>query len=314
MQELAAKFVPVADEVSRLQRDAEPDCRFFQGFSEKGHYGGRTKPSNTRQGIYAVTATGEFLASVNTRAANDVVKMLTGALAKFDAMPRAERTGDKPLFDAAKVKRFEALQPEAGLVLQVFTRDLPRAKVTGGWRGEAWNQDHAWLRQDEVASCIPDASVGAEREMPTPILQRLVRAHLLDNVRGQTFSHRVEDIESARLVLRTTTVTATELVLRLQGAVRIDRRGTWATRGYGKASPQRLGYDATLLGTARVDRKTGAITRFQLLAVGLRWGATEFNGRQDDFGPAPMGVAFALAPQEVACAAPSHPWVYDWTK
>ena len=60
MQELVAKFVPVADEVSRLQRDAEPDCRFFQGFSEKGHYGGRTKPSNTRQGIYAVTATGTW--------------------------------------------------------------------------------------------------------------------------------------------------------------------------------------------------------------------------------------------------------------
>ncbi len=309
-----AKFVAVADEVSRLQRDSEPDCRFFQGFCEKGHYGGRTKPSNTRQGIYAVTATGEFLASINTRDAKAVVKMLRDAQAKFEAMSRAVRSGDRPALEPAAVRRFETLQPDDGLTLQVFTRDLPRAKTTEGWRGEAWNQDHAWLRRDEALSCVPAAKVGAEQAMPLPVLQRLVRAHLVDNVRGQTYSHRVEDIETARLVFQTTAVQGDELLLRLDGAVRIDRRGSWPTRGYGQASPQRLGYDAVLRGEARFDRRRGVFTRFQLLAVGLRWGATEFNGRQDDFGPAPMGVAFALAPAGVACPAPSHPWVYDWKK
>ena len=50
----------------------------------------------------------------------------------------------------------------------------------------------------------------------------------------------------------------------------------------------------------------------QLLAVGMRHGATEFNGRTDDFGPAPMGVAFDLQPDDAAAVAPSMHWAYGW--
>jgi len=312
VQELAARFVPVADEVGRLQRDADADCRFFQGFCEQGHYGGRTKPSNTRQGIYAVTATGRFLASVNTRDAAEVVGMLQKALGKFQAMRREQRTGESPALDPAAIARFEAKRPLDGLVLQVWSRDLPRQKVTAGWRGTAWNQDHAWFRRDEVASFVPEATVDATREMPAALLQRLVRAHLVDNVRGQTYSHGAEHIVNARLVLRTAAVENGIHVLLLEGAVRIDRRGSWPIRGYGPASPQQLGYDCSLLGAARYDRARGVFTEFRLLAAGMRWGGTEFNGRQDDLGPAPMGIAFALAPAGEAVAAPSMYWTYGW--
>ena len=54
VQELAASFVPAADEAHflKVMRGAEGDL--FRAVAEKGHYAGRTVPTSTRQGIYAV--------------------------------------------------------------------------------------------------------------------------------------------------------------------------------------------------------------------------------------------------------------------
>jgi len=52
---LAKRFVPVTDEVWRLQRGTDPECRFFQSFADRGHYRGG---GGTRQGIYVVTPGG----------------------------------------------------------------------------------------------------------------------------------------------------------------------------------------------------------------------------------------------------------------
>ena len=312
MQELAGKFVAVADEVGRLQRGQDAECRYFQQFAEKGHYAGRKTPSDTRQGIYAVTATGEFLGSINTREGRRVASMLREALARFAALSPAQRSGDKPPFEMDGIVRFEQHYPADGLVLHAFTRDLPRDKTVRGWRSKAWNQDYAWFRRAEMMGCMPEARVGAEREMPKALLHRVVRCHLLDTVRGQTSPHREGDIERARLVLRVTAIEDGALVLRLEGEVKVERRGDWAVAGFSKPqSAQSLGYDARLLGSARFDTKAERCTSFRLLAVGMRWGGTEFNGRDDDLDPAPMGVAFTLAGAQER-TAPAHYWVYGW--
>lgn len=316
MQALAARFVAVADEVGRLQRGDDAECRFFRGFAEKGHYAGRTQPSDTRQGIYAVTAGGDLLASINTRDGAQVAAMLETALARYAELSPEQRTGTAAQADevaASARRRFEALYPEDGLVLAVFTRDLPRPRVPRDWRGRAWNQDHAWFRADEVRALVPEAEVGAECAVPLPLLHRIVRCHLIDSVRGQTPAHREEDIRHAQLTVTTRAVEGDVLVLALRGRVRVERHGTWSTQGFQPPREgQSLGFDATLLGDARFDRKAARIVAFRLLAAGTRWGGTQFNGRHDDLAPAPMGVAFTLA-QDGERTAPSLHWVYGWT-
>ncbi len=312
VQQLAQRFVAVADEVSRLQRDKEPDCLFFQGFSEHGHYAGRTRPSNTRQGIYAVTPSGQFLASVNTRQAKDMVAMLEKALAKWDTLTPAERTGTLPQLDPDAVKRFERLRPTDGLVVRVFSRDLPREKVTAGWRGEAWNQDHAWFRRDEMLAMVPAAEVDAKRAFPAAALLRMCRVHLVDNVRGQTMAHANEHVVEKELTARTMRLDGDVQEIEFTGSVRIQRSGTWATRGYGSKTEQQLGLSLQLLGAARFDRKQQRFLDWKLLAVGMRHGATEFNGRQDDLAPSPIGFAFDLRPDDTANVAPSMYWAYGW--
>jgi hypothetical protein len=51
----------------------------------------------------------------------------------------------------------------------------------------------------------------------------------------------------------------------------------------------------TLLGRAAFDLAHGRFAQFELVAAGLRWGATQYNQRADDRGPAPMGVVLTLA-------------------
>jgi hypothetical protein len=71
-----------------------------------------------------------------------------------------------------------------------------------------------------------------------------------------------------------------------------------------------------LLGTATFDLKKERFLSFELVAVGTRWGATQFNVRSDDLGPAGMGFYFTLAGDSPAeRVAPAHFFqVYRWNR
>ena len=55
--------VPCADEVWRLQRGDDGECRFFRAMADAGHYG---KGGGTRQGIYLASPSGRLLSSINS--------------------------------------------------------------------------------------------------------------------------------------------------------------------------------------------------------------------------------------------------------
>jgi hypothetical protein len=55
------------------------------------------------------------------------------------------------------------------------------------------------------------------------------------------------------------------------------------------------GIDLRLLGYLMYQKEQQAFARFDLIAAGLRWGATPYNDRFSDLGPAPIGFAFELA-------------------
>ncbi len=179
--------------------------------------------------------------------------MLRRALAEWERLPRAERAHPDPeALLAADAKRWERLYPEDGLVLLVYSRDLPRKRAPTGWHADARNQDYAWFRKVEISKLLPEpVEVGATAKLPENIVRRLVRLHLLDNVRGQTGPLQDEDIQRARWSL---TVTATEgdlIELSLDGESRAVARGQWPVSGYqDRESPkaQERGMDLRWLG------------------------------------------------------------------
>jgi hypothetical protein len=307
--ELATKFVPAADEVYRmqnLQTGTDPECRLFQKFAELGHY---RQPGATRQGTYAVTPSGVLLASMNSNDPKRIADMLQRALDKWQTLSREERLlPDDPQKKVAEIKRPERYYPKDGLVLYVTSRDMPREAqkaqpVTGTWRELAWNQDYAWFTKGEARQFLPEKpEVGKKQDLPVPVLHRIVCAHLIDNVRGQTAPFDESQVKKARLGTEVTAVDGSVVTLRLEGEARTEAEG-----------PRRHGLDTRLLGWATSVLAMGRFVSFEMVALGTRWGGTQNNGRRGDLDEAPIGLLFTLAgdgPCERVAPAFNHHPVY----
>ena len=85
---------------------------------------------------------------------------------------------------------------------------------------------------------------------------------------------------------------------RLEGRTKAVQKGDWSIRGFddmNRPSGQERGLEMKLLGSARFDRKQGRFVGFEVVAVGTRWGGTQYNCRDNDLAPAPFGAVLSLA-------------------
>lgn len=312
VRELLQQFVLVADEVGRLQRGDDAECRTFRGFCEDGHYGGRSAPTGTRQGIYAITPAGRFLASCNSNRPERVVRMLREALAAWQAVPAEARTLAPELAqDLAALRRFDDRRPDDGLVLAEYLRDLERPTGPADWRSASWNEDQVWFTRAEAAALVPHPpEVGARIDVPQRLVERLATLHLVDSVRGQTPPLPAAAVETAALTSEVVGIDRGHVVLRLRGGTRVVERGEWADRDGAKRAQER-GVATGLRGRARWDPAAGRFVAFELVAAGQRWGATRYNERADDLAPSPVGFAFVLAQPDHPRVAPAFWWRYD---
>lgn len=316
---LTTHFIPAADEVGRLQTGDDAECQLFQKVAEQGHYAGRTRPSRTRQGTYATTADGRLLASWNNNDPRFVERKLHEAVQAWEELKtqEADPNASTARLEFERLNRAERFYPEGGLVLKVHTRDLPREEPIEGRWADSWNQDFAWFTADEARRFLPEAiEVGASAEVPRPLVARLVRCHLLDNVRGQTRAFPRDSVETADLTATITEVDGPIVSLRLEGQTRAVERGEWPIRGYrdmNSPSDQERGMDLELLGYAEFDLDAGRFVAFETVAVGERWGGTQYNGRGRDLDPAPFGAVLTLAGDSPSDrVAPEHFWRYGW--
>ncbi|MFQ3587571.1 MAG: hypothetical protein SNJ74_11880 [Fimbriimonadaceae bacterium] len=275
-------------------------------------------PTSTRQGTYALAPNGTFLGSVNTNDPAAMARMLRTALARWEVLrPEERRRADDPASVRGDIQRPERFFPEDGLVLRVFSRDLPREGVTPDWRGRSWNQDFAWFRRSEVARMVPESrEPGQKRRVPDDIWVRFVRLNIVDNVRGQTGPYAPREVKRAELTTEVLDRRGSIVRLRLTGSARVEAEGRWPIRGFADRqdpSPQRRGIDLEFFGEAEFDETGGRFVRFDLVGQGTRWGATQYNGRYDDPGPAPIGFATRIAGDSPAeRVAPAHWFSYGW--
>lgn len=311
-------FVPVADEVARLQSGEDAECRLFQKIAEQGHYAGRSRPSGTRQGTYAAAPSGVLLASMNSNDPARIAAMLQRALEKWETLSREERLlPEDPRASTADLRRGERLYPADGLVLRVHSRDLPREQQAAGWLAAAWNQDMAWFTKAEARRFLPERPRdGRKHDVPDPLIRRLARAHMVDNVRGQTWPFEDREVEKARLTAEVIDVQENIVSLRLEGETRAAAEGVWSISGFrdmNSPTPQKRGLELRLLGNAMYDLRQERFIAFEIVALGTRWGATQYNVRGDDRDPAPIGFAFTLAGDRPAeRVAPAHLRAYGW--
>lgn len=313
-----ADFVPAADEVHRLQSGSDAECRLFQRVAEQGHYAGRTRPTKTRQGTYAAAPSGVLLASVNSNDPDKVAAMLQQAITRWRELSASERLlGDDLESGFASSRGPARFFPQDGLVLSVNSRDLPRETPPSDWRAGAWNQDYAWFTKPEARQFLPERPTrGARHDLAGPLVLRLARLHLVDNVRGQTRAFDEDDVQQARLTALVTDVEGSIVSLHLEGRTLSSAAGRWPVDDSHDAldpPPQTRGFDAHLLGQAKYDLARQRFVAFEIVALGYRWGGTQYNLRADDLAPAAMGVVFTLAAgRSQERVAPAFFWGYGW--
>ena len=318
VQKLLTEFVPVADEVWGLQHRKDPESQLFNKIAEQGHYAGRTVPTDTRQGTYAAAPSGVLLASINSNSPQAMADMLRRALNKWNSLSESERYLAEQLPPETGRGRPEARYPSDGLVLRETVRDLPRELTTAAdWRARAWNKDYAWFKKDEARSFLPSAlKTGESQSVPRALIVRLARFNMIDTVRGQSPNYPESAIQKVELSTTVEKVEGSKVRVTFSGAAKAEQQGNWAIAGYrdmNNPSSQKRGYDLQLAGVATWDTSKEKFLKFELVAAGTRWGATQYNGRHDDPGPAPIGYLYELAsdaPHDKV--PPSEFWGYGW--
>jgi hypothetical protein len=300
--QLTKRFVPAADEVWRLQQGSDPECVFFQRMAEHGHYGGR--PGQSRQGIYVCSANGTFLASINSNNPDRVLATLERGLKAWEELP-AEQKRLSPLAEIKPRHRWEDSFPKGGLVLAVITRDLPSDCDPGKPGAARWNQDRVWFSKGEARQWLPrEPKPGDKHPLPQELVARLARLHLVDTVNGQTSPFSPGQVTGSQI--------ATEVLGREGGRVNVKITGT--TKGDAPERGRRAsahGVETRILGHATYDLAKEAFVKFQMVALGTRWGYTELNGRRRDPESGPLGFVFELAPADAPPIAPAFIRNYD---
>lgn len=309
VQLLAKQFVFVADDGVRLGSGTDAESRFFQKNLNAGIKG------NT-QGSYFFTPGGTFLVrSGDSRNPRPTVNAMREVLRKWNDLSEKERmsTGDaKMVLDSKSSGIASQTQiPKGGLVLRCSYRDLPRNGDHP--MADRRNEDFAWFRKEEARQFLPSVpKVGGSYEIPSHLVNRLARLHLVDRVRGEVAPFAAENVKQARVTVYVTKVQGSIVSCDLKGKVLMSAEGKWGVDGPQNPTQQKRGINAQLLGQATYNLRTQAFETFKMVAVGTRWGGTEYNLRSDDLQQSPMGIAFTLGGNgRLDRFRPGLIWAYD---
>jgi hypothetical protein len=279
-------FLPACADDWYQRRRTDAEGRFWKRITAQSP---RSADAPTHQGIYVLTADGELLAFKNAgQSAAATREQLAYGLRKWNDLPDARRKpGSITIPDHGPLDPiFSRTPPEGGAIVRVHTRILDRAGV--GYRkgtcdtpgADRAARDFLWLTADDVKSLTSlPAIVGHEAELATPIIDRLVRFHLVDNTRGEPEFWTRADVHEQSFRMFVTKIAADGTEMRLDGEAHLD-------------SDHFRGYEARLFGRIRIGPNR-SIERFDLVAIGDHWGAGAFT-KGERPGRSLLGISFEL--------------------
>lgn len=272
---------------SHFREEWLPDresTRLFQTFKRNAPPGAIPSGS-TVQGLYCMTATGEFLSAHFARISREEARNVLGrGWARWEQLVRRHGYRSQPVPRTPLGVALGQPVPPGGLKLEVAVRDLPRGGDTRPgrepWQRAAHNLNWFHLSAGEAGSLVTTAS--RKQAVPASLVERLALKTLKDSVRGQCRDWTSGAMKEGRLDTECLAQEGSRLTLRLTGSVRLEQSGR--------------SYACRLHGRAVYDTRGRRFLSFDLVAAGQRRGGDPFNFRQDDPGPAPMGVAYTLYP------------------
>ena len=235
------------------------------------------------------------MVSVNSTQVGRVQRLLGDAIRIWKKTTPAERSPDFKKSVASDPK-FSQQPPTGGLYLRSISRDLPRDAKAKPTDLSANNIDHVWIKREEMLSMVPDnPTKGQLIPMPNEIAERLARFHMIDSVRGQTNPFDEGQVKINDVGLKVMKVTDDSIKFVVYGRSSANRPPSKETNPFtGFRVTKNIGNDLVWSGAVAFDRKQQQFVRFDLLAVGERWGGSLYNFRDSDLGRSPIGVAFQI--------------------
>jgi hypothetical protein len=272
---------------------------------------------------WAVTASGKVL---EANSHNGLGFNIKKALEKWKALPEAERApGAIKIGDIGERDVLRALPapPAGGLILKIYYRAFMRdggqlRYVTGKdlWHDDAGKKseaefdqlypgqittpqaqpEHMWLTESEWKSLLPsDPKIGDQSMVPAGIRDRFIRWHLNPlSVYGETNALEPKAVRAGELTLTVEAVSASSVRLRLEGFARLGNEAPKDVAEGKHACVDQWGYEPRVLGFIEYDRRSQAITRFDVVALGDHFGRLGICDSATRVGLQPLGISFEL--------------------
>lgn len=297
-QLLQRDFVPVAANTAYLapeDKKARNWCessRFLEKIIEKSGLR-KQDESETAQGYYAFSATGNLYGSINTHNPEEVVTILQRAKKEFATSPPAKVELQESSLGS------ESAPPNGAMVLRVFSRISPLPAGLDELRRRRNGQlgrDHLWLLKSDAAEILSRLKVAKEAEAPEALSKRLCRYHLTDNVRGESDLWGPEDIKKRSFKVAKLAETDTAMTVRVTGTYAMLKTGI---KVEGRRAKSEMGLEGTLEGVLEIDKGKGTFSGAKIYASATCWGASTFTP-DEPTGKFPVLFAMVVATDAVS--------------
>lgn len=249
----------------------------------------------TKQGIYMIGPNAEYLEGKFAAAADpkDILARMKRALNKWETLKSEKAYSNLPV-PALKSPIPPGYQGD--LIFRVNSRDLPRGpgdqsgrRITAseqrqsqGWPDfTKWAWNEGWFAEAKTSTFLPKSS--NFESISQSVIRKFARENLVDNVRGQVPDWTDQQIQSVNLTMKR--------LGDINGKIQIEYRGS-ANISAGNRS-----INLTAFGEGIYDPKTAKYNKIEIVWTGIRSGAAQFNQREQDQGPAPIGFTMSLHPQ-----------------
>lgn len=279
--------------MSIVSRANNPDLR--EQMKPQGDAG------NTAQGLYIVGADGKFYGFYNghpDQYNNHDVSPLKQYLEQGGGAFRAHPPSHVQIPQAER----SALSPDRTTsVVRVFSRISP-VPAGSNELNYGIGKDHYWILANEVKQIAsPAHDDGRTFWLPSPMVARMARYHIIDNVRGQPDMWKGSEIKKAQLYARFVGSNQSKKCYELHGEFsQVTEDG-------------RRGLNISIDGRFEVPMGQTRLARFRAFGSGQAWGVSRFTEGAPT-GRFPLLIAMVEVDDEIAKVVPPEAmgeWA-DW--
>lgn len=266
VRKLQTEFVPVTGDCKELQWGNSSEGMWFMDVvrrTKDTELREQLKPQgddgNTAQGLYICGPDGKSYGWFNSHYVEGVREFLDKGLAEFRRNPPA------PVQISARGEAPWMAPDSSTSVVRIFTRIRPVPQGSDDLNNGV-GRDHFWILSDEVKEIASDVhDDGRQFQLPTNLVSRLVRFHLLDNVRGEPDLWQPAEVKQATFNAR--------LMGRNGSTKCYEFNGVYAQR----TSDNRRGIQGTIEGRIDIADGGSKILHFRAYSQPVTWGESRFT-------------------------------------